>query len=254
MLFLTALEFLTILRLRRPREADLSQLARSQAAFPLVGLLLGLMLVGLDEGLSEAMPGPAVAALLVVALVVATGGLHLDGLADTCDGLFGGYTPEERLVIMRDSRVGSYGVLAVTSALLLKWAAFLSLASPVRRAVLLLAPALGRWAMVAAVASFPYARPEGLGKDMRQVAWPYPALAGVVALAASVAFFAGWGLALFGFASVLSWLVAWYVRGKIGGITGDVYGAIGEVVEVAVLLFAASGQETGWLAAWLWRG
>jgi cobalamin synthase len=53
---------------------------------------------------------------------------------------------------------------------------------------------------------------------------------------------------------VLSWLVAWYVRGKIGGITGDVYGAIGEVVEVAVLLFAASGQETGWLAAWLWRG
>jgi len=254
LLLLTALEFLTIVRLRRPREADLGQLARSQAVFPLVGLLLGLVLVGLDEGLSEVMPAPAVASLLVVALIVATGGLHLDGLADTCDGLFGGDTPEERLVIMRDSRVGSYGLLAVASLLLLKWAAFLSLASPVRPGALLLAPALGRWAIVAAVAPFPYARPEGLGKAMHQVAWPYPALAGVIALAASVAFFAGWGLALFGFASVLSWLVAWYVRGKIGGTTGDVYGAIAEMVEVAVLLFAASGQESGWLNGWLWRG
>jgi adenosylcobinamide-GDP ribazoletransferase len=212
------------------------------------------MLVGLDEGLSEVMPTPAVAGLLVVALVVATGGLHLDGLADTCDGLFGGYTPEERLAIMRDSRLGSYGLLAVTSLLLLKWAAFLSLASPVRRGALLLAPALGRWAMVEAVASFPYARPEGLGKAMRQVAWPYPALAGIIALAASLVFFAGWGLALFALASVLAWLVGWYVRGKVGGLTGDVYGAIAEVVEVAVLLFAASGQESGWLHGWLWRG
>ena len=108
-----------------------------------------------------------------MALVVATGGLHLDGLADTCDGLFGGSSPPERLAIMRDSRVGTFGVLGVVCILLLRWAAFLSLTSPIRRGALLLAPALGRWAMVGAVAALPYARPEGLGKAMHRAAWPF---------------------------------------------------------------------------------
>lgn len=254
---LAALEFLTVFRLPlgRRRPADAAQIARSQGLFPLVGLLLGLMLVGLDRALSEVMPLPATAALLVVALVVATGGLHLDGLADTCDGLFGGSSPPERLAIMRDSRVGTFGVLAVVCILLLRWAAFLSLASPLRRGVLLLAPALGRWAMVGAVAALPYARPEGLGKAMHRAAWPIPALtAAAVALTASVLLFPTWGVALFAFASLVGGLGALYARGNLGGLSGDVYGAICECTEVAVLLAAAAGQETGHLEAWLWRG
>jgi adenosylcobinamide-GDP ribazoletransferase len=253
----TALEFLTVFRLplwgRRPAGAE--QIARSQGLFPLVGLLLGLMLVGLDRALSEVMPLPATAALLVVALVVATGGLHLDGLADTCDGLFGGSSPPERLAIMRDSRVGSFGVLALFCILLLRWAAFLSLASPVRRGALLLAPALGRWAMVGAVAALPYVRPEGLGKEMHRAAWPLPTLtAAAIALAVGLLLFPAWGVALFAIASVVGGLIAVYARGRLGGLTGDVYGAISECAEVAVLLAMVAGQETGHLEAWLWRG
>jgi adenosylcobinamide-GDP ribazoletransferase len=254
---LTALEFLTIFRLPllRRRAADAVQIARSQGLFPLVGLLLGLMLVGLDRALAEVMPLPATAGLLVVALVVATGGLHLDGLADTCDGLFGGSSPPERLTIMRDSRVGSFGVLAVVCLLLLKWAIFLSLASPLRRGALLLAPALGRWAMVGAVAAWPYARSQGLGKTLHGVAWPLPTLtAAAIALAASLLLFPIWGAALFAFASLVGGVIALYSRGKLGGLTGDVYGAISECTEVAVLLAVAAGQETGHLEAWLWRG
>ena len=257
MALLTALEFLTVFRLPllRRRAADAAEIARSQGLFPLVGLLLGLMLVGLDRGLSGVMPPPATAGLLVVALVVGTGGLHLDGLADTCDGLFGGSSPPERLAIMRDSRVGSYGVLAVFCILLLRWAALLSLTSPLRRGALLLAPALGRWAMVGAVAALPYARPEGLGKAMHRAAWPLPTLtAAAIALAASVLLFPAWGAALFVFASLVGGLIAFYARSRLGGLTGDVYGAIGECAEVAVLLAAAAGQETGHLEAWLWRG
>jgi adenosylcobinamide-GDP ribazoletransferase len=254
---LTALEFLTVFRLplggRRP--ADAEQIARSQGLFPLVGLLLGLMLVGLDRGLSEVMPLPATAALLVVALVVATGGLHLDGLADTCDGLFGGSSPPERLAIMRDSRVGTFGVLALVCVLLLRWAAFLSLASPVRRGALLLAPALGRCAMVGAVAALPYARPEGLGKAMHRAAWPFATfIAAAIALAAALLLFPTWGAALFAFASLVGGLIALHARSRLGGLTGDVYGAISECAEVAVLLAMVAGQETGHLDAWLWRG
>ena len=257
MALLTALEFLTVFRLpmggRRPAGAE--QIARSQGLFPLVGLLLGLMLVGLDRGLSGVMPLPATAALLVVALVVATGGLHLDGLADTCDGLFGGSSPPERLAIMRDSRVGTFGVLALVCVLLLRWAAFLSLVSPVRRGALLLAPALGRWAMVGAVAALPYARPEGLGRAMHRAAWPIPTLiAAAIALAASLLLFPAWGIALFALALLVGGLIALYAGGKLGGLTGDVYGAISECVEVAVLLAIVAGQETGHLEAWLWRG
>jgi cobalamin synthase len=126
---------------------------------------------------------------------------------------------------MRDSRVGTFGVLGVVCILLLRWAAFLSLTSPIRRGALLLAPALGRWAMVGAVAAFPYARPEGLGKAMHRAAWPFPTLtAAAIALAASLLLFPVWGAALFAFASLAGGLIALYARGRLGGLTGDVAG------------------------------
>lgn len=255
MSLLLALEFLTVLRLRRAPAADVVAIARSQALFPLVGLGLGLLLVGLDAGLSRVLPPAAAAALLVVALIILTGGLHLDGVADTCDGLFGAYDRQRRLEIMRDSRVGSYGALGIAAILLLKWAAILSLAWPLRRDALLLAPALGRWAMVAVIAAFPYARPQGLGKAMHQEARPYPLLlAGATALGASALLLGMWGPLAWAFVAAFGSLLALYAHRRLGGLTGDVYGAICELSETAFLLLAASGSKLGWLEPLLWKG
>ncbi|MCH8930772.1 MAG: adenosylcobinamide-GDP ribazoletransferase, partial [Proteobacteria bacterium] len=132
----------------------------------------------------KALPIEAVAVVLIVALVLITGGLHLEGLADACDGLFGGHTRDERLAIMRDPRVGVYGVLGLVAVLGLKWAGLQSLPSTVRVEALLLAPTLSRWSMVVAIAAFPYARTEGLGRDFHAKAWPWGvALSGATVLA-----------------------------------------------------------------------
>lgn len=260
---LIALEFLTVLRVRPSRNkqarqahgADEIALARSQGFFPLIGLGLGLIAAGLDRGLSEVMPGAPAAALLVVALVILSGGLHLDGLADACDGLFGAYNKDERLEIMRDSRVGSFGVLGVACLLLLKWAAIVSLAWPLRRSALLLAPALGRWAMVSAVAAFPYARSSGLGLTMHREARPYPILlAAAISVSACVLFLGAWGLLAWAFAGACALLLGFFASSKLGGLTGDVYGAIAEICETAFLLFAVTGGERGWLEPLIWQG
>ncbi|HVU70177.1 MAG TPA: adenosylcobinamide-GDP ribazoletransferase [Ktedonobacteraceae bacterium] len=205
--------------------------------FPLVGALLALLLAGALLLLAPLFPQPVLAALLVVGLVVLTGGLHLDGLMDTCDGLFGGLTRERKLEIMRDSRVGSFGVLAGICALLLKFACFASLGKHGLPAVLLVTLPSARWTLVLALRLFPGARASGLGATFRQDITPRTlALAGVLTLA----------LVLLGaqFAGLLVWgamtltalaLGAWITR-QLGGLTGDTYGAIAESAEIVGLL------------------
>src|SRR2546423_10358470 len=161
-----ALHFLT--RLPLPATRALRGPATALAAFPLAGLVLGLLLAGLDAILSGmSLPWITRDILLVVALVLLTGGLHLDGLMDTCDGLWGGHSAEQRLAIMRDSRVGSYGVLGGVSVLLLKLGGLEALHGTRRTSALIIAPVLARWALVLAAAIYPPARPDGLGAAFR---------------------------------------------------------------------------------------
>src|SRR5439155_7993505 len=168
-----AVRFLSVLPMpgrMQPLEKDETapHLAVGSTYFPLVGLLLGLLLSILTLLLDPLLPQLVVAALLVVALVLLTGGLHLDGLMDSCDGLFGGRTRERRLEIMRDSRVGSFGVLGGICVLLLKFACFASLAQHALFVALLVVLSSARWAMVLALRIFPSARPPGLGTPFRQ--------------------------------------------------------------------------------------
>ncbi len=211
-----------------------------------MGLLLGALLVGLEAGLSEILPVYLTGAVLVAAPVVATRGLHLDGLMDVSDGLFGGYTRERRLEIMRDPRVGAFAVAGALCVILLKWSAILSLLTlpdssgkmglPWKGLVLLLFPVLSRWAMVFQLSAFPYARTQGLGAAFREGGQLIPALAAaVIALAASLLLAGLGGLALFGMATALAWLMGKWMSALLGGLTGDTYGATNEVVEVAVL-------------------
>jgi len=250
----TAVRFLTIVPVPFGRSQSRDVVGRSQTYFPLVGLGLGLALVGVDQGLERVLPDAPRAWLVVLALAALSGGMHLDGLADSADGLLGagGRTPEERLAIMRDARVGAYGVLALIAVLFLKWSALLSLSHGLRAEALLLAPCLGRATIVVGAWAFPYARPAGLGLAVHQAAGRMSlAAAGAVALAAAGALL-GWGGLVIALAVIATALAAgaWASR-RLGGVTGDVHGALVEVSEAVTLLLVAGGAQRGWLEALL---
>ena len=212
---------------------------------------MGLALMLVELGASKMFPAPLTAALLFVLLLLLTRGLHIDGLMDVCDGLFGGATPERRMEIMRDSRVGAFAVAGAVGVLLLKYGALvslISLASPGKEMTLLLFPAISRWTMVAALAAFPYARSHGLGSPFHQGnVFPTTVLAALVTTLIAVLFggFAGAGI-LIG-ATLLAWILGIGIYKMLGGLTGDTYGAINELVEVATLTAAVAIIPHGWL-------
>jgi len=236
---LTAFQFLTIFPAVIRRAFTAQELGRAVGYFPLVGLALGGILYGIEVGLSLIFPAQVVAVITLVAWLLLTRALHFDGFLDTCDGLFGGFTPERRLEIMRDSRVGAFGVAGGGLLLLAKYTAILSLP---HLSGVLLAPVMGRWALSIAIFSYPYAREKGLGRDMKDnMRWPQVVLAtGVAVLAAWL--FAEWtGLLAFVIAGFVLWLGASFVLRRIPGLTGDSYGALCELTELAVLLLFAAG-------------
>lgn len=242
--FFTALAFLTTIPTPRPGQAvevpqaGVEAYARSVPYFPLVGLLLGLILVGLDYVLGLAFQPLAVSALLIAATLLLTGALHLEGLIDSCDGLLCAKSPEQRLEIMKDSRAGAFGVAGAGAILILRFAALASLPAGVRPQALLLAPILSRWAMAYAMAAFPYGRRgPGLGSMFKDYLKPRDTIyASILALVAVVAISQLAGLLAFAIAILATWLVARFALSRIPGLTGDVYGAINELVELAILL------------------
>ena len=249
--FLLALEFLTIVRLRRHASVDERTIGASVSWFPLVGLLIGGAVVAVDWLARTAFPGTVATALVLLAGVIITGALHMDGLADTADGLFGGHTPERRLEILKDSRTGSFGVVAVVLALLVQYAALAGLDGRPRVASLLAAPVLARFGVVLAIATFPAARPSGLGHIYRQNASvsPFaPAMAGVALILAmpEVALLL-WAVA----AGAVTLATGAFAVRRLGGLTGDVYGALVVLVETAVLLSAAGLADHAWSREWL---
>lgn len=236
---LAAFQFLTILPPIVRRAFSAEELGRAVGWYPLVGLALGGLLAGLNAGLRLVFPPGVVAVLLLIVWVVSTRALHMDGFMDACDGLFGGFTPERRLEIMRDSRVGAFGAVGGALAMVVKAALIVSLAN--HTAGLILAPVLGRWAMVIAIAAFPYAREQGLGRDMKDhTRAPQVIIGAVTALAAVgvAAWLAGPLLALIGTAAagLAFGLCARLALTRVPGFTGDLYGALCEVTELAVLL------------------
>lgn len=220
-------------------------MSRAAAYYPLVGAVLGLLLVGADLLLGLALP-PILRSALVLALWVGlTGALHLDGFLDCCDGLLAPRPPAERLEILRDVHAGSFAVVGGVLLLLVKFAALAGLTAPLRLPALALAPVLARWAMAYALVRYPYARPgAGLGRLVKDKAGPRElSIATVLALAAGAAgwpWLGFWGLAALPLAWAFTALLAWWIMSRIPGLTGDTYGAICELVEVTVLIVAAA--------------
>ena len=231
---LTAFQFLTTLPLPA-RQPTLIDLGRAVGWFPLVGILLGAFLAGSNWLLAHFLPPGPSAAILLILWLLASGAIHFDGFLDTCDGLFGGKTPEQRLTIMRDHRVGAFAVAGGGLLLLLKYSALTAASS--RTLPLLLAPMLGRWAMSLAIVLFPYARPQGLGRAMKDHAhWPQALLATVVTLLAAWFLGRSLGLLALGVALIALLLTAAFIQTRIPGLTGDSYGAINELVEALILI------------------
>ena len=238
-----ALSFLTIL----PTGGTTARsMAPARAYFPLVGLALGGGLALLDTGLSRVFPAPLTNALLLATLIAATRGLHVEGFLDCCDALFGGFTRERRLEILKDPHIGAFAAIGCGLLLLTMWSALMALAAPIRTPILVLFPCLSRYAMLLSMAVFPYARPLGLGTAFTQGASRWQVGLGFATAAGASVLLAGWGgLVLFAVASALAGLLGAWITQLLGGLTGDGYGAINEVSALGVLLAAVALAE-GW--------
>lgn len=235
---LSALHFLTTIPLLPERPYSHKEFGRAVGFFPLVGLIVGGILVGINYLLALIFPAPVVAALVLAAWLALTGALHLDGFLDSLDGLLGGHDEASRLEIMKDERVGAFGFAGGVTLILIKYSVLLSLiGGPLSMVSLLLAPTLGRWSLSLAIVGFPYAREKGLGRGVKDYATWWQVLLATVS-AFLVAFFAAqWmGLAIMGIVALVVWLYARFTMQRIPGLTGDVYGAICETAELVVLL------------------
>ena len=242
MSFIAAFQFLTSLPLPGRRETSPEELGRSTAYFPAVGLIIGLVLAGLNWLLSLILPSAVVNTLLIVALVIITGALHLDGFVDTCDGIAGHKPVEDRWRVMRDSRAGAFGIVGIILLLLVKYVTLNSIPQDVMMANLVFMPVVSRWAMVYAIFVYPYARQSGLGTAFKQATrWPQFTAATIITLVIAIALFPMFSLTglllIFGI-WIITTLFAIYLKRKFAGLTGDTYGAINEVAEVMVLVFA----------------
>lgn len=246
---LIAIEFLTPLRLRRVQTYSDRVFAEALGWYPFAGLLIGAALMLADRGLARLLPAGPAAALLVALLALISGGLHLDGVADTADGMAMQGDRAERLGVMSEGNSGPAGVMALVLVLLAQWSAIAALPDPVRPAALLLAPVLARWTVVPVGLLFRPARPRGLGHAMLQGLWPAAApLATVIALGAAVALFGAPGLVLVLVAAVAAILLAGAAARLLDGVTGDVFGAAIEVAQVAVWMSLAAAATQGWIA------
>ena len=274
--FFIALQFLTRLKIVNQTEWSVEDFGKSVVAFPYVGLIIGLILALLYGILSTFIPLVPLMLILVIAEFLITGGLHADGLMDTSDGLFSGRERERKLEIMKDSRIGSFGVVAFVFVTLLKWQ--LLTAIPTAEFIpmaLIMMPLMSRWSLVLSIRSYPYAREQGMGAAFANLApkhvityntlstffMPivilligvilYTLLYGVYSIfsIADVGYVVGLGVLVYATLgifqiNIVSMIITYiinrmlnhYIVKQLGGTTGDTYGFVVEVTEVLLLL------------------
>jgi adenosylcobinamide-GDP ribazoletransferase len=234
--FLTAIQFLTILPIGYKGSFNPQKM---QAFFPLVGLLIGAMLVGIDWAASLLWPVWVVALIDVTFLAWVTGALHLDGLADTADGLYGKWSKEKTLSIMKDSRTGAMGVVAIVLCLLLKAGALAALHEQ-RYLYLLIIPCLARSSFLFGFRFLPYGRSEeGTGRPFFD---QKPGVLGFwgLLIPLGLTIVMGWNGLTIGVAFlIITLIILIYYKQRLGSITGDMFGAMAESEETLLFLIAS---------------
>jgi len=233
-----AVQFLTIIPLSTKQRFDEMDLGKSMVYFPLVGLGIGLILVCLRLSLTRYLPDAVSDALLIAFLVIITGAMHLDALADTADGIFSGKDRTGKLQIMKDSAVGAMGVVAIVMTILVKYVALVALSDTLKNKGLLLMPVLGRWAQVIVAYCSDYA---GLSKGL---GFPFTSHVTLMILTVTalmsgiVAFYllSITGLFLAVTVGITALLYSLFFKWLLGGVTGDILGAITELIEILVII------------------
>ena len=236
-LYFIALQFLTIIPLPCSVRCEERDLGRSMALFPLVGLTLGGLLAGADFIIACVFPWQVASLLLIVLMTAVTGALHLDGLADVCDGLAAHGGRDRSLAVMKDSRIGAVGVVGLVLGLLLKYTALLHIPPEIRRETLFIFPTLARFGQVQMTVGSKRARGDGLGAlfvggaGARQLI-----VAALITLVAAVLLLGVKGVFCFLGVSLLTWGMRGWFHKRLGGVTGDVIGCASELNEIVCLL------------------
>jgi len=232
---IAAFQFLTISPTIVKRMFTSQEMGRAVGWFPFVGVVLGFLLYIVSYTTRLILPVSVSAAITLFAWIIFTRAFHLDGFMDTCDGLFGGWTPERRLEIMKDSRMGAFGVAGGVLVLLTEFSALSS--STNLFTAILLATTLGRWASPLVIYSFPYAREDGLGIEMKRNVTLREVILATLIAGITAWFVAGWiGFLLMLGAAAVGFLVAFYAMRLLSGLTGDIYGTVTTLVEMLVLV------------------
>jgi len=231
--FLSAVSFLTIVPIPSRILSKTRSLVSSMVFYPFIGFLIAALSLGLVAGLKPFLSERLESLLLVLFPILLSGGLHVDGLADFFDGFFQGRNREGILAVMKDSRIGVWGTLSVVFLVLLKWE-FLMIV-PVREMSFLTALTFSRWSFVVLSYLFPYARPEGgLGQAFAgKVGFRELAVASASCLAMNC-ILGSLGIGLFIGSALFVFCAGKFYQKKIGGITGDLMGATGEMLEVFI--------------------
>ncbi|MDA8138252.1 MAG: adenosylcobinamide-GDP ribazoletransferase [Desulfobacteraceae bacterium] len=236
--FIAGLQFLTIIPCGPIQPLDTQ---KALPLFPLCGLIIGGILLAIDQLASQLWAPSAVAVIDVVALAFLSGALHLDGLADTADGLYGQRPPEKALAIMKDSRIGAIGMVAVSCCLAVKWAGLSDLHTH-RLYFLLLVPAFARAAVLFGIRLLPYGRPQGgTGHSFFQHPLKASDFWAVALLFILAIFLTGKGAIwiAIGFSVLVAGVLIYYRR-KISCITGDMLGALIEITEAGLFLILSA--------------
>jgi len=234
--FLLALQFLTTLPVKNSFEPSEKDYGKAMLYFPIVGLLLGIILAIATLTLSF-LPQGVVVTFIVIILVILTGAIHLDGLADSCDGLYGMNSRDRRLEIMRDSHIGTMGVVGLVCILLLKFTVIANISSNFILQSLIMMMVFSRCSQVLVCYMSRYVRNEGKAKAfIEYVGKRELAVGGIFTLLVFFLLAQFKGLIIFFFALCLVLLFTAWVKKKIGGATGDTIGATSEISEVIVLL------------------
>jgi len=235
--FINAVEFLTIFTVSRKHEVTEGDLAKSMVYFPIVGFLIGVILNYSDKALAWIVPPSMANAILLIMLVIITRALHIDGLADTLDGIMGGHDRTSRLEIMKDSRLGTAGALGIMLLLLMKYLCFNNLFDNDKASALLIAPMLGRWSQILMVFRADYGREQGIGSAFVGHLRSTGLIAtSVVALGLAIFVSGTWAAILIASVVLFTMICRWYLVRKLGGVTGDVIGAVSELNETLTLM------------------
>jgi len=237
---LTAIQFLTVIPFPKSFIAGEKELERCVPFFPVVGLCIGIIVAAVDYFIGIILPPFPASVITVIAMTGISGGLHMDGLADTADGFFSSRPREKVLEIMRDSRTGVMGVIAVVLVIIMKVSLLISLSLPYRFGIIMLMPLAGRCSLVMMMTALSYVRSEGgiatafiRGKSWLSVLWS------VVFLVVTGWIGAQWiGLSVCLSSILIGALFSLYCFKKIGGYTGDTLGAVCEITEMIPALAA----------------